>query len=145
MLSQQEEQIIIFHSSYGNDKLDEWCLEIKNSRNPFFLKASAETYNWNDGMELPKLISTNPSCDLGTALCLFWLAGAMSFYTGENQRNEHNGDWIDFCEGLTDKLINNHFALGAVSYDPRIGRVAAFNYQKAGVPAILFHPVVGHV
>ncbi|BDD10831.1 hypothetical protein FUAX_32630 [Fulvitalea axinellae] len=94
-------------------------------------------------MEFPIAIANNQYCDKGTALTLFWLAGGLSVFTGENKRNEHNGEWFDFCETLIDRLTKNVYPEGPVDFDPPINKVTAYKYRKAGIPATLYEKVEG--
>lgn len=115
----------------------------KNSSNPCFLQQYAINYNWDDGFRLPKVIAKNQSCDLGTALTLFWLAEGMSYYLGEVARNEYNSDWADFCDLLVQKLLSNSYPVGPVSFKPSINKVTALKYEKNKVPKILYQEVLG--
>lgn len=143
MLNEDEKLRIEYLESYGWENMDFWREEISTSTNPHFLKEMAETYPWGDGLDFPNLIAEHPSCDLGTALCLFWLAGTMEYYLGELERNEHNSDWADFCEKVIEKILNDHYQPGPVSFDPGVNRVWAYKYQKLGVPPIFYQPVNG--
>jgi len=113
------------------------------SSNPSFLQKYAINYNWDDGMGLPVAVANNKYCDLGTALTLFWLAEGMSFFSSEVERNKYNNDWADFCDMLIQRLINNFYVIGPVSFKPSINKVTAFKYKKAGVPSVLYKEVQG--
>lgn len=115
----------------------------RNSSNPFFLQQYALSYNWGDGYDLPLTIANNKSCDLGTALTLFWLAEGMSYYQDEVERNEYNEAWVDFCDLLIGRLLNNAYLPGPVSFKPEINKVTAFKYKKAAVPDVLYQGING--
>ncbi len=115
----------------------------KASSNPCFLQQYASAYNWNDGMELPTAIANNEHCDLGTALTLFWLAGGMSYFLKEVERNEYNKEWADFCDLIIHKLNNSVYACGPVSFKPNINKLTQHKYKKADVPAALYQEVNG--
>lgn len=115
----------------------------KASRNPSFLQQYAINYNWDNGLELPITIANNRFCDLGTALTLFWLAEGMSYFSGEVKRNDYNNDWADLCELLIQRLADNFYSIGPVSFKPSINKVTALKYEKAGVPSVLFQEVHG--
>lgn len=142
MLNDSEKRIIEFHD--GNKKLKEWMKAIKESNNPFFLKESAETYNWDDGFELPLIAANNPCCDKGTALNLFWLAEGIVLFNGEVERNEYNNDWADFCELVGKRLINGFYKIGAVSFDPLLSKIMTYKYKKSEIPLELYEPVNGN-
>jgi hypothetical protein len=115
----------------------------KASSNPCFLQKYAIAYNWDDGMALPIAIANNGYCDLGTALTLFWLAEGMSYISGEVQKNEYNSEWAELCDILIQRLTNNVYAIGPVSFKPSINKVTAYRHQKDGVPPVLFQEVKG--
>lgn len=101
------------------------------------------SYNWDDGYALPTAIANNENCDLGTAVTLFWLAEGMSYFLKEVERNEYNIEWADFCETLIQKLNNNDYACGPVSFIPNINRLTQYKYQKIGIPSVLYQAVKG--
>ncbi|WP_284450742.1 DUF4274 domain-containing protein [Methylophaga thalassica] len=115
----------------------------KESSNPVFLQQYAINYNWDDGMALPYEIANNDHCDLGTALTLFWLAEGMSYFSGEVGKNEYNKEWAELCDMLIQRLANNFYTIGPVSFKPNINKLTALKYQKAGVPLALFQEVQG--
>ncbi|ATC95059.1 DUF4274 domain-containing protein [Pseudoalteromonas tunicata] len=115
----------------------------KASSNPCFLQQCAISYNWNEGMKLPTAIAINEYCDLGTALTLFWLAGGMSYFLKEVERNEYNNEWADFCELIVQNLTNNVYACGQVSFKPDINKLTQYKYKKAGIPSVLYQEVNG--
>ncbi|QCK15581.1 DUF4274 domain-containing protein [Mangrovivirga cuniculi] len=141
MLNDKEKHLI--NSFEGNNNLKKWIKSIKESNNPFFLKESAETYNWDDGFELPSIIANHPYCDKGTALTLFWLAEGIVYHKGEIAKDEYNGDWVNFCEMIGDKLINETYKEGAVSFNPGLSRVSIYKYKKCGIPEAPYKPVEG--
>ncbi|WP_271711718.1 DUF4274 domain-containing protein [Marinigracilibium pacificum] len=141
MLNDKEKYLI--DTFEGNNNLDNWIILLQKSTNSFFLKESAEKYNWDDGFELPTVIADNPYCDKGTALTLFWLAEGISYYTGEIEKNEYNTDWVDFCKFMGDRLINGAYKEGLVSFNPGLSKILIYKYKKAGIPEELFMPIEG--
>lgn len=126
----------------GNCDVDSIVI-VNTSQNPCFLQLCAFAHNWNDGMQLPTAIACHQSCDLGTALTLFWLAGGMSYYLKEVTRNEYNHDWADFCELMINKLTSGVYPSSCVSYQPNINKLTRFKYRKAAIPAVLYQGVNG--
>lgn len=143
MLTEKEKQLLELHQ--GNKKLNKWIDSISNSNNPFFLKESAELYNWDDGFKLPLAIANNKYCDKGVALTLFWLAEGIIFFSDEIKKNEYNIDWANFCELIGNRLINDIYDEGPVSFNPLINRVSIYKYEKSGIPKELYYPVEGNI
>ncbi|MEZ9526992.1 DUF4274 domain-containing protein [Enterovibrio norvegicus] len=125
------------------ENTDEIISIAKASANPSFLQECAYSYNWNDGMGLPTTIANNEHCDLGTALTLFWLAGGMSYFLKEIERNEYNNEWADFCEMVVKKPTSNAYPSGQVSFKPNINKLTLYKYKKAGIPSVLYLEVNG--
>ena len=46
----------------------------------------AKSYNWDQGFSYPMKIIENPTCDLNTALLVFWLAGVDYYQRGYKKR-----------------------------------------------------------
>lgn len=136
----ETEQKHLDQLQYERD-IDKICEIAKASDNPSFLQQYAMSYNWDDGYTLPKIIATNEHCDLGTAVTLFWLAGGMSYFLKEIERNEYNDVWADFCEMLVQKLNNNDYACGPVSFTPNINKLTQYKYQKTGIPFMFYQAV----
>jgi hypothetical protein len=109
------------------------------------LQRLANAYNWDDGFLVPTAIADHPSCDLGTALDLFWLADALGWYTGENPVDKYNRKWAAFCELFTTRLIAGHYTRGATSCKVPLGIVRLHQYKKQGVPAVLISDVEGEI
>ncbi len=143
MLSENERNKLEYRRGHGCENINLWIDEIKKSNNVYFLLESAQVYHWNDGMSLPMAIIKHPMCDLGTALYMFWTGECLSYYLGESTRNEYNNDRADYCELLAEKLLNQSFKLGPISFDPGINRVWLYKYRKMGVPEVFYTPVVG--
>lgn len=141
MISDTERKLID-QVQYEEDRYK--CVDYASkSDNPFFLLEYAQSYNWNDSFDIPNAISDNTSCDLGTALSLFWLAEGMCYLKGEIQRNDYNQDWADFCGKLIDRLQNGFYSIGPVSYAPPVTRTEAFKLNRLNVPPIFYSEVVG--
>ncbi|MGI0118515.1 DUF4274 domain-containing protein [Zooshikella sp. RANM57] len=141
MLSEAEQQKI--EQIQSEDDLQKYIDIVTQASNTEFLYEYAKAYNWDDGYELPNAIADNSSCDLGTALSLFWLAEAMCYLTKEVMRDEYNGSWADFCEKLIYRLSNNQYPTGPVSFDPNIGKVEVYKLEQAGVSPVFYTKVVG--
>ncbi len=123
--------------------LDYFVQISEQSENPFFLRALAISYNWDDGFSVPIAIADNKHCDLGVALTLFWLAEGIALYTKDIDPNEYNQQWVNFSQLLIDRLMQGHYQPGKVGFKPSINRITEHKYKKSNVPTVLFSEVVG--
>jgi hypothetical protein len=142
MLSEAERQLIEDVQQAEDISL---CVKIASeSGNPHFLQQYAAACNWDDGLEIVDAIAENPSCDLGTALSLFWLADAMSLLTGAVEPDEYNRPWVEFCNKLTTRLATGVYQPGSVSFDPPATKVEVHKWSRQGVAAVFYSPVSGN-
>lgn len=141
MISEIEQKLI--DNIQCDEDIEKTISIVQASSNPFFLLECALNYNWNDGFPLLIAIAKNKHCDLGTALNLFSLAGGMSYFTKEVERNEYNNEWADFCEMLIQDLVNKVYAIGPVSFNSDINKLTQYKYKKAGIPSVLYQEVIG--
>ncbi len=141
MISEFEQKII--EELDSREDLEYFVKIAENSENPFFLRALATSYNWNDGFSIPIAIANNRYCDLGIALTLFWLAEGIALYTSEIVPNEHNQEWAEYSQLLIDRLIADHYQIGIIGFKPSISKLTEHKYNKRNVPSVLFSEVVG--
>ena len=109
------------------------------------LQRLAFIHNWDDGFGVPTAIANHSKCDLGTALNLFWLAEALCWFSGEIKPDEHNRDWVAFCELITNRIVGGLYRQGATSCKVPLGIVKRHLLKKQGVPEILITDVQGEV
>ncbi len=82
-------------------------------------------------------------CDLGTALVLFWLADGIEFLFGGIERSSCNAVWVDFCENLVERLVEEKYPPGPNRFKPNISSVMARKLEIAGISPILLGAVEG--
>jgi len=115
---------------YSGDK-ERLKTEVTKMNNSLFLHVIAANYNWDDGFEIPNLIINNCSCDLGTALLLFYNADGYRFLESHiNNLSGSNTQWELFITHLYKKIQNNEFKSQSISYTPQISRVQVFKLKK---------------
>ena len=115
----------------------------KESQNPFFLHEYAMSYNWDDGFDIADAVADNPNCDLGTALSLFWLAGAESLLASSAMKSEYNLEWVAFCGKIISRITSGYYRLGPVSFEPDLGRVQLYKLQKLGIDPVFYTAFTG--
>lgn len=92
--------------------------DIRQMKNASSLMKLMQTYNWDDGFEIPLTVITHSSCDLGLALFLFWeLDEVRSYYRGEESDNAADEYRLAFCKTLVEGLIKGKYKAGSNKYD----------------------------
>lgn len=119
-------------------KLAQAIETIANAEELFYL---ASEYNWDDGMATPKAIANHPLCDRATALMLFWRADAV-VTIDQDEAPEYQEEWFAFCKSITARLLSSEFPAGPNSFDPLIGKVQRYKYEKGGISVLLLDPVI---
>lgn len=102
-----------------------------------------DTYNWDDGLDIPVAIANNSNCELATAIRLFWLSGGGHFYESD-ERVEVEPDLVEFWSMLSERVLSNHYFVSKVSHFEEFNKVAIYKFDKANVPKILYTPVVAN-
>ncbi len=113
--------------------------QISDAEELFYL---ASEYNWDDGIASPMAIADHRLCDTATALLLFWRAEAISTFE-QDEAPEFQEEWFMFCKSITARLIREEFPGGPNSFDPSIGKVQRYRYEKGGIPVVFLDPVAG--
>jgi Domain of unknown function (DUF4274) len=111
------------------------------AKNPHFLYEYSRSYNWDDGFDIANAVADNPHCDLGTALSLFWLAGAESLLTKSIDRDAYNGEWFDFCTKMITRISSRHYSPGPVGFEAELGRVQIYKLRKLGIDPVFYTAV----
>ncbi|WP_218096385.1 DUF4274 domain-containing protein [Paenibacillus solanacearum] len=112
-----------------NDTQEEKIQKIEIIDDPDTLHIIAANYNWNDGFEIPYLILNNKSCDLGTALMIFYLAEGELFLL-EAHNTSKNKEWISFLNNLYDRINENLFINKSIKYIPVLSKIQAYKIKK---------------
>jgi hypothetical protein len=114
----------------------------RESTNPHFLYEYSQSYNWDNGFDIANAVADNPHCDLGTALSLFWLAGAESVLTKSIDRSASNGEWFDFCTKMITRIQSRHYSPGPVSFENSfLSRVQIYKLNKLGIDSVFYTAV----
>lgn len=121
ILSSKKQKKIIekfFEFSFGGSepKKEDYKL-LNNSASMHFL---AENYNWDDGEEVMDWIISNPKCDKGTALIIFWKSEP-DYYT--QYKNAEEAEYNSLAFLMVRKIIEN-FETGfykneSIAYNPK--------------------------
>lgn len=102
-----------------------------------------ETYNWDDGLELPARIARSPECDLALALELFYLADGVAWLEALQKGHSPQGseDWRCLLSALYAGLLSGRYPRTGRLYAVPLNRAQRFRYAKAGIPHIFLENV----
>lgn len=75
-----------------------------------------DSYQWDDGFELPFYIMQHKNCELGTALKMFYCSEGLEFFE-EDFYEYFDEKWIAFVEILYHKIENKEFKRGIVKFE----------------------------
>ncbi len=91
----------------------------------------AYNYNWDDGFEIPRKILNKTSCELSTALLLFYLADGISYLENrEEVLNSELDEWAMFIHGLYKQIINEDYKKGRIQFNPPLTKVEMYKLKK---------------
>lgn len=120
--------------------------EIERIDNSIYLHIFAGNYNLNNGFEIPKSIINNESCDLGTALMLFYNADGYRMLEDEKGFTTSNLDkWKVFLTTLYNKITNKQFKQQNIAFNPPLTKVQIFKLKKKtpNIPSIFLEHLTG--
>ncbi|UZQ49371.1 DUF4274 domain-containing protein [Clostridium kluyveri] len=115
--------------------------EIERMDNSIALHIFAGNYNWNNGF------INNESCDLGTALMLFYNADGYRMLEDEQGFTSSNLDkWKKFLTDLYDKIVNKKFKLQSIAFTPPLTKIQIFKLKKksTNIPSIFLENLLGN-
>lgn len=81
----------------------------------------AKHYNWDDGpAEMLKIIR-NPSCDLGTAIMIYWSGGPGwdCQYTNRSEVSVYERDTYDLLREIEERVGAGFYRRQSIRFDPR--------------------------
>lgn len=77
-------------------------------------------YNWDFGLEIPYWAIRSPLCDRGTALMIYWMAGAGYFcqYKDRDSIPPHEIDGYDLIVEIEGKYNSNFYSTNEIKFNP---------------------------
>ena len=91
-----------------------------------------DSFNWNNGFEVPKAVLNHSKCSLSVALLAFYRADGIRYLLeGEAAfANSLSTEWEDFVKDVYDKMLRGHFPSGTISFQPEITTIQKFKLKK---------------
>ncbi len=111
---------------------------IAGMSNPALLHGLLDTYNWDDGFDVPLAIASNPACELATAIRLFWLADGGYWF----EHGGSNPDQQRLCRMILTGIEEGRYAADTVAHDEELTAAQQHKHRKAGMPEILLRAVL---
>ncbi|MFO0618041.1 MAG: DUF4274 domain-containing protein [Polyangiaceae bacterium] len=86
---------------------------------PWAIDALARAHNWDEGAALPARMIASPTCDLGTALRLFWRAGAgfLQQWADEDEVPPVHRRLWPLVRDIERRVLAGAFTSGRVAFD----------------------------
>lgn len=86
---------------------------------PWAIDALARAHNWDEGAALPARVIASPTCDLGTALRLFWRAGAgfLQQWADEDEVPPVHRRLWPLVREIERRVVAGAFTSGRVAFD----------------------------
>jgi len=115
-----------------------------NSLDPWALHERASRHNWDDGDWYLCEMIDSPTCDLGTALLIFWLSGAgfLQQWQPKDVPPLHR-EFVRLVQDIERRVVAGKFPRGWVFYDPvdedRFYEELAHKFVRE-IPAIMRQP-----
>jgi hypothetical protein len=84
------------------------------------LHKKAVNHNWDEGLEPLKRVLTNKSCDLATALSVYWMGGPYFFaqYNSVSEARSHEKENFRFMSKLEKDILNGKFSQSVLPFNP---------------------------
>jgi len=87
---------------------------------PWAIHWAAAKHNWDERLREPYQMIRSPNCDLGTALMLFWRAGAgflQQWATLDDVPDVHQDNW-EFVQEIEKRVLAGEFQTGWIYFAP---------------------------
>lgn len=105
--------------------------EIEGISDGKLLHVIAGNYNWDNGFDIPYSIINNKSCDLGTALMIFYNAdGYRVLENNDELKNPNLKQWANFISEIEKGILNNKFRGNSIKFIPPLTKVQIFKLKK---------------
>ncbi len=101
------------------------------------MKKLLAEYNWDDGLEIPRQIVSDSSCDLAMALEVFWLGDGLSYILNDIS-DDFDKEWCGFIEKLYNDIINGKYPRTENHFTISLTRTERYILKKEGVPDIFY-------
>ncbi len=117
-----------------NKDIVEVTKEINRINDLETLYTYAYNYNWDNGFKIPRQILSKKSCDLSTALMLFYKADGFVYLCDKSSVDDNSSQWSKFITNLYNKIINNEYKKSTIKFVPPLNKVQLYKLRKCLQP-----------
>lgn len=127
---------------------------------PEELHAYAGGFNWDCGCGGMRDVIRHPLCDMGTALMIYWHAGAGWFlqYADRSEVRDHEIEQLELIEEIERRALDGRYRTATQPFDPRADRGTDWTtlYDEQArkrearnrapfrtIPSVMYEPVTG--
>jgi Domain of unknown function (DUF4274) len=127
---------------------------------PEELHAYASQFNWDGGCNEMRGVIRHPLCDMGTALLIYWHAGAGYYlqYADRSEVREGELEQLELMEEIERRVQDQRFNTATQPFDPRndMGTDLTTLYEDLAkalklrnkvpfhpIPSVMYQPVTG--
>jgi len=108
---------------------------VRNIDQEDLLYVLIQSYNWDDGLDVPKSVVNNKNCHISTALTTFYLADGLSYLWDKSCASKGTfPEWEKFICRLYSRIINGEFSQGAIGFSPPLNKTHLFKLKKHLAP-----------
>ena len=110
-------------------------------------------WNWDNGTEILRWIISQPNCDKGTSLLIYWYSTPRYFaqYLDRKEVAEYELDRYDFTKEIENKYISGFYKYENLSFDPHNDREHDWTEEystyplKQPIPEIMYQATKGNL
>ena len=102
---------------------------ISQTKDPEILYMYMYNYNWDNGFEIPQEVLKNESCDLSTALLIFYRADGVT-YLFKKECSQDSLQWVSFVQNLYNSILKASYQNTSIGFKPDLSKIQLFKLKK---------------
>lgn len=124
---------------YTGDTADETIdreveLLLKNTDSSEVLQAFAMEHNYDDGLDIPEIIASNPACDLATALTIFSDIEAYDYLLYGKNSEIYEKESYELFRKIRDNVYSGFYSRsGKIPFKVPLSKIQVYKMKKAGL------------
>ncbi len=111
------------------NSIQEVIKQLKDIREPEILYLYMFNYNWDNGFEIPQIIINKDTCDLSTALMIFYNADGIA-YLKEKSGNVNLEEWSVFISKLYENIMAKKYIKSNILFIPPLSKFQMVKLKK---------------
>lgn len=107
---------------------------LKNTDSSEVLQAFAMEHNYDDGLAIPEIITSNPACDLATALTVFSDIEAYDYLLYEKNSEGYEKESYELFRKIRDNVYNGFYSRsGKIPFKAPLSKLQVYKMKKNGL------------